>query len=78
VKCSCMPGMGLQPDPDPLVLVGGVVVHHDVQLPTRVGLGDELEEGQALAVAVMRTAGVGHLAGGYLQGGEQCGGACRT
>jgi hypothetical protein len=29
-----------------------VVVHHDMQLPARLGLGDQLEEGQELAVAV--------------------------
>ena len=38
-----------------------VVVHHDVQLPARVGLGDKLEEGQELAVWVTRTADIGHL-----------------
>jgi hypothetical protein len=41
---------------DPLVLVGGVVVHHHVQLAARVGLGDQLEEVEELAVAVARLA----------------------
>jgi hypothetical protein len=53
-------GMGLKPGLDPLVLVSGVVVHHDMQLSARVGLGDQLEEGQELAVAVAGMAGVGH------------------
>jgi hypothetical protein len=44
---------------DPLVLVGGVVVQDHMQLPAWVGLGDELEEGQELAVAVAWLAGVG-------------------
>ena len=67
--------MGLQPGLDPLVLVGGVVVHHHMQRPARVGLGDQLEEGQELAVAMPRLAGVGDAAGGHLQGREQRGGA---
>jgi len=37
--------------------------------------GDELEEGEELLVAVPVVAGVGHPAGGHLQGGEQGGGA---
>ena len=41
----------------------------------RVGLGDLLEEAQELLVAVPRVAGVGDLAGGDLQRGEQGGGA---
>jgi hypothetical protein len=57
------------------VLVRPVVIDHDVQLRARVGLGDLLEELEELGVAVPRVAGVGHLAGGDLQGGEQGGGA---
>src|SRR5918994_5979383 len=67
--------MAGQPGLDLGVLVGGVVVHHHMQLPTRIGLGDELEEGQELAVAMARLAGVGHLTGRHLQGGKQRGGA---
>jgi hypothetical protein len=55
--------------------VGGVVVHHHLQRPARGGRGDQLEEGQELAVAMPRLAGVGDAAGGHLQGGEQGGGA---
>ncbi len=36
------------------VFVGGVVVHHQVQLAGGVGAGDLLEEGQELLVAVTR------------------------
>ena len=55
--------------------MGGVVVDHDVQLAPRVGLGDVLEERQEFLVAMPRVAGVGHLAGGDLECGEQGGGA---
>ena len=57
------------------MLVGGVVVDHDVQFAPRVGLGDLLEEPQELLVAVPVVAGVDHLAGGDLECGEQGGGA---
>jgi hypothetical protein len=57
------------------VLVGAVVVDHDVQLTARVGAGDLAEEGQELGVAVAGVAGVDHLAGGHFQWGEQGGGA---
>ena len=67
--------MAGQPGLDPGVLVGGVVVHHHLQLPTRIGLGDELEEGQELAVAMAGMAGVGHLTGRHLQRGNQRRGA---
>ena len=53
------PGMAGQPGLDLGVLVGGVVVHHHMQLPTRIGAGDELEEVQELAVAMAGMAGVG-------------------
>ena len=75
VKCRVIRGLLGQPGLDVGVLVGGVVVHHDVQLAARVGLGDLLEEAQELVVAVPRVAGVGDLAGRDLQGGEQGGGA---
>jgi hypothetical protein len=57
------------------MLMSGVVVHHHMQLAAWVGLGDELEEGQELAMAVARLAGVGDPAGDHLQGGEQGRGA---
>lgn len=58
-------GVALQPRPDLGVLVGGVVVDHDVQPLAGVGLGDLLQEGEELLVAVA----VGDLAGGDLEGG---------
>jgi hypothetical protein len=64
-----------QPCGDVVVLVGGVVVDDDVQLPTRIGLRDLLEECEELFVAVPRVAGVGHFPGRDLQRGEQRGGA---
>jgi hypothetical protein len=65
--------MASQPGLDPLLLVGGGIVHHDMQLPVWVGLGEQLEEVEELAAAVARLAGVGHPAGGRLQRGEQGG-----
>jgi hypothetical protein len=41
------------------VFVGGVVVDHEVQLASRVGLDDQLEEFAELVVAVAVVAGVG-------------------
>jgi hypothetical protein len=46
------------------MLVGAVVVAHDVQLAARVGVGDLLEEAQELLVAMPREAGFNDLAGG--------------
>src|SRR3954468_11319863 len=46
-----------QPRLDRGMLVGGVVVADEVQLDPRVGLGDLLEEGQELLVAVAWLAG---------------------
>ena len=57
------------------VLVGGVVVYHDVQFAPRVGLGDMLEELQELVVSMPRVAGIGHLAGRDFQRREQGRGA---
>ena len=69
------PGVPGQPAVDVVVLVGVVVVEHDVQPAARVGLGDELEEVQELGLAVAVVAAVGDLAGGDFQGGKQGGGA---
>jgi hypothetical protein len=54
------------------VFVGGVLVHHQVQSPARVGLGDLFEEPQELLPGQAR---LGDLAGGHLERGEQGGGA---
>ena len=69
------PGVLGQPAVDVVVLVGVVVVEHDVQPAARVGLGDELEEVQELGLAVAVIAAVGDRAGRDLQRGEQRGGA---
>jgi hypothetical protein len=53
--------------------VRGVVVAHDLQFLSRAGGGDLLQEPQKLLAAVPGVAGVGHLAGGDLQGSEQAG-----
>lgn len=42
------PRVGRQPGLDPGVFVGGVVVHHQVQLAVGVGAGDVPQEGQEL------------------------------
>ena len=55
--------------------VGGVVVHHQMQLARRVGPGHMFEERQKLLMAVPVLAQPGDLAGGDLQRGEQGGGA---
>jgi hypothetical protein len=57
------------------MLVGGVVVAHDVQLDSGVGGGDLLQEPYELLVPMLGVAGVSDLAGGDLQRGEQRGGA---
>ena len=65
-----------EPGFDVRVVVGGVVVGHDVQLHSRVCLSDRFEEGEELAVAVPVVAGVGgDLSGGDLERGEQGRGA---
>ena len=38
------PWVAGQPGPDPGMLVGAVVVEHEVQLPPRIGLGDLFAE----------------------------------
>ena len=55
--------------------VGGVVVHHQVQLAVGVAAGHMLEERQELLMSVPVLAQPGDLPGGDLQGGEQRGGA---
>ncbi len=60
---------------DVLVLVGVVVVQDHVQLPARVSPGDLLEEVEELGLTVPVVALVGHRTGGYLESGEQRGGA---
>ena len=57
------------------MVVGGVVVGHNVQLDPGMSLGNLLEEGEEFAVAVPLVASVrGDLAGRDFQGGEQSGG----
>jgi hypothetical protein len=75
VKCTCTRGFASSQVQNLGPLVGGVVVHHEVQLSVGVGAGDLFEEAQELLVPVPRLAGRGHRAGGDLQGREQCGGA---
>jgi phage head maturation protease len=48
---------------DVVVLVGVVVVEHDVQLAARVRAGDAFEEVEELGLAVAVIAAVGDLAG---------------
>ena len=67
--------MAGQPGLDVGVLMGCVVVDHHVQLLARVSAGHLLQEGEELLVAVKLIAGLGHVSGGHLQGGEQGGGA---
>jgi hypothetical protein len=55
------------------VVVGGVVVDHDVQLLIRICLGDHLEELQELDATVAWVARIGDFAGRNLEGGEQGG-----
>src|SRR5258706_10151081 len=57
------------------LLVGGVVVADDVQFLAGVGGGGLFEEAQELLVAVPGVAGVGDLAGGGVERGEQAGDA---
>ena len=75
VKCRVTLGFFASQAADLGVLVGGVVVADHVQLDAGVGGGDLLEELQELLVAVPGVAGVGDLAGGDVQGGEQAGDA---
>jgi hypothetical protein len=68
-------GMALEPGTHHRMRVGGQVVDHHVQLAARIGTGDLAQEGQELLMAVPLGAGLGDLAGGHLQRGEQRGGA---
>jgi hypothetical protein len=65
------PRVGGQPRPDRWVLVGGVVVHHQVQLADGIGPGHLLEEGEELLMPVPGFAGSGDLPGRDLQRREQ-------
>jgi hypothetical protein len=55
--------------------VGGVVVHHQVQVLAGVGAGDLAQEHQELGVLVPGLAARGDLAGGHVQRREQGRGA---
>ena len=57
-----MRGLAASPVPDGRVLVGGVVVHHQVQLHAGVGAGDLAQEDEELLVAVPGLAAGGDLA----------------
>lgn len=70
VKCSWIRLCRGEPVPHCGMLVGAVVVQHEVQLAARVGLRDLFEEAQELLVPVPR-----HACRGDFQGGEQGGGA---
>src|SRR3954452_19695517 len=70
-------GVPRQPGVHGRMLVGGVVVAHQVQPLPRVSLGDLLEERQELLVAVPGQAGLLDPSGGHLERGEQRGGAVR-
>jgi hypothetical protein len=64
-----------QPGLDVGVVVGRVVVDHDVQFAARIRLGNQFQELEELDAAVARVAGIGDLAGRDLKGSEQRGGA---
>ena len=57
------------------MLVGGVVVHDQMQLLVGIAAGKVAEEDQELLVPVPRFTHSGDLAGGDLECGEQGGGA---
>ena len=57
------------------MLVGGVVVHDQMQLLVGVAAGEVAEEDQELLVPVPWSCKAGDLAGGDLERGEQGGGA---
>jgi HEAT repeat protein len=62
-----------EPCADLSVLMGGVVVTHDVQVLAGAGGGDLVEEFEEFLVAVAGVAGIGYLAGGGVERGEQAG-----
>ena len=68
-------GVFSQPVADLDAFVGGVVVHHQVQLLVGVGAGDVFEESQKLLMAVAVLADAGDLAGGDVQRSEEGRGA---
>ncbi len=68
-------GVSGEPVADLDAFVGGVVVHHQVQLLVRVGAGEVFEESQEFLVAVAALADAGDLTGRDLQRGEQRRGA---
>lgn len=55
-------------------LVLCLVVRHEVELHTRVGLGDLLQRGQELLALAQRLSRGREMTGGDLYGYEQCGG----
>src|SRR5918995_7305471 len=65
------PWVLLQPGAHLGMVMGGIVVQHQVQLTPGIGAGDLLTERQELGVAMSIEAAVGDLAGGDLQRGEQ-------
>ena len=69
-------GVRFEPGFHVRVLVGGVVVHDQMQLPVRVGTGEVLEEGKELGVAVPVLAQPGHLAGRHLRAANKV--VCRA
>lgn len=72
VKWTLIRGFG-QPVSDLLLLVRGVVVHHQVQLLVRIGTRDLLEERQEFLMTVTRLALPGDLSGRDLERGEKRG-----
>jgi hypothetical protein len=73
VKCRVIRGFLANQMVDVVVLVGVVVVEHNVQPAARAGLGDEIEEVQEFGLAVAVITAVGHRARRDLQRGEQGG-----
>lgn len=71
-EVDCDAGIVGEPVTDFLLLVGGVVVHHQVQLLVRVCPRDVFEEHQKFLVTVPWPADPGDLSGGDLEGCEQC------
>ena len=63
--------VGGEPVADLDALVGGVVVHHQVQSLVGVGAGNVFEESQEFLMAVAVLADAGDLAGRELRRGEQ-------
>ncbi len=68
-------GVGHLPLPDLLTVVSARVVDHEVQMPFRLGLGDDLEDLEELHLTMPRIAGIGHVSSRDLKCGQQDGGA---